>query len=62
MPGIWLYTIKTIYISQCKTTTGRGPPEVERDRRVCGCLLLGLSCNEMEEGDEILEDIARLRD
>ena len=38
------------------------PPEVERDRRVCGCLLLGLSCNEMEEGDEILENIARLRD
>lgn len=60
MPGIWLWTVKqpTFHIAK----QARGDPWSGRDRRVCGCLLLGLFCNEMKKGDEILEDIARLRD
>lgn len=51
---------KPLYISQ-ESCMGVGNFEVERDRRVCGYLLLGFSSSEMEKGVQVLEDMVRLR-
>lgn len=51
---------KPLYISQ-ESCMGVGNFEVERDRRVCGYLLLVFSSSEMEKGVQVLEDMVRLR-